>query len=1794
MKKITLLISFFSVFIIFSLNQKSYGNTANHHDNQQIWSTKSYSSEVFFSLFYNFSIEPAVGLLTISTPALACTEPGKSVIVSNIEKDKATFTWTDTINTNWEVVLQVASGVTPTGSGSLALTKTTTLSKTTGTNSVNLLPNTDYEFFVRTNCGASGTSAWVGPIKFRTLCDSYKTPFSEGFNSTSTSLSCWTIIDNNKDSTSPTGSNIWRSFASTSSYEGNQTMYFSGGNVAQHDDWLMSPSFDLDAAKYYKLKYYYKTNTTNRNSFKVLLSSTGRDLTAFTQVLQTKIDESSSDWIEETAVIGGVKGPVYIAWQVTTKASATTLYVDAVSLEETNCPLPFNLDSKDEKEGEVTIVWKDDFTKDWEYVVQDKRSGIPTSTGTATTKKENVVTKDQAGKNLNSNAEYEFYVRSKCANGTWSTWSGPFTFRTACKVLNTPFWEGFNAESKTINCWTILDVKDDATSSTGNNIWKTNTIFYEGSHSMLFYGLSNIQHDDWLVSPTIKFSANKIYRLKYHYRTSTTATYAYEFEVKLSNTGIAVDQFTTTLIAKKTYENTVDWKEEYLFITGITGDFNIGWHNTSLGTTYLYIDNVYIEEVKGCPEPLSLGAKDIENGKATIHWEDKMGGKQWEYYVQEKGQSAPTGSGTATTTKENTINKVQTGQALTPNADYEFYVRTVCGNGEFSMWQGPYRFATTCAYYTAPFWEGFNTNSTTARCWTIIDNNKDATSPISANIWRLFNNNIPTGVYEGDRSMYFNGNSSVQPNDDWLISPKIAVDAGMYVLKYHYKTSSSFNNDFEVLLSTQGMDLVNFTTKVIPTKSYKNDGFVEEVVFFTVAKGDINIAWHAPAKGSVYIYLDHISLKKVENCQEPYQVVISNPTADGFDVTWKQDGGITEWEVLVVNYGEDETATPTKLVSVSAKAAVTITGLKAGQGYTVYVRAKCNDIPTTSNWSTKINSSTKIGANNNCDGAINIPVNQTPQCLKMASGSFVGISNSLIAEPACQQQNQAKKDIWFEFTATSSYHVLSLRNLISFTNATAPTVYVSIYNQDCNTITAAAFQCFSFTSNVREKMFTNLVAGQKYYVRLATTLANPDFIFNLCLTGSEKESLEISASGIKYSVEELVKDVLISSQCDLVSNVKFQAGDGNNKINSIGYFKKTPKADFPFDEGIVLATGDVKYIPGPHTYTGLTDPRQKIPVWVGDPDLNKIIDDLGGSSFGNNKSVSVLEFDFTPIKDSIKFEYLFASQSYHRDCISFGCKDGGALFAAWLIDLETGEGQNLALVPGTDLPIALSTIRDTKKSGAACESRNKEFYGKHYDNGVDGPLDAPINFAGMTIPMSSELVAVKSCKKYRIKLAIADFCTTVGHTSAVFFNAGSFDLGKIDLGDDLLVETNTAICNNGSATITSGVSENCSGSTVIEWYKNDVIIAGANSRELKVNESGTYTIKVKFTDINCESTGSVKVEIYPAISQTVERPLAINVCRKSLIPIQVDLTAAEAQMFKKVDRSKYRSSYYANAADAAVGENALTNASTYPLGTEPVSKQVYIRIEDLETGCHEVFAQAIKVEQGELPNKPDNVFVCTSYTLPDLAGNQFYYSESKGKGTLYKGGQLITEAGAHTFYILQENGGGCFEETSYIVTITAAVKADIFEDKTLECEYYQLKPLSKYNKYYTAASKKGSELIAGEFLVQGQKVYVYAESEDGLCQDESSFTIQYNDCPIPKGISPNGDHYNDYFDLSQHGVEDLKIYNRWGAEVYSYGMGYKDQWIGQDKQGNKLPDGTYYYVVITHGKSRTGWVQINR
>ncbi|TDS51239.1 choice-of-anchor J domain-containing protein [Myroides indicus] len=1742
----------------------------------------------------------------------------EDVVVKEVKSDQATFFWEDDYNTQWEYHVQGVGGGKPVGSGVLTTNREVTITKTSGTGGGSLQPNTEYEFYVRSICGAGGANSWVGPFVFKTPCLAVALPFWDGFNTSSTTdTDCWTIIDNNRDKFDYWGSiyNAW-SPQFVDKYEGDRSMQIVRGfGLEVNDDWLISPTFNLSDSKYYRLKYHQKSKYGNIK-YSLLLSENGNNPEYFTNILMPEKIYSHTNWEEVVMFITGYSGDVHIGWHDVSSNGVN--YIDNVFFEEVvGCPEPLALGVREIETDSATIFWSDDFGTNWEYVIRktDYGTTLPIK-GKIINTKEIIVDKDLLGNALKPNTEYEFYVRTSCDDGKFSVWSGPVSFRTSCEAIDLPFWEGFNIDSETIYCWSIIDVNEDAYEGSYQYKWnvlpgklevsgQVSPPCLEGTRQMVFMGYNNKYHDDWLVSPKFWFDQTKRYRLTFQYLIGNPYKETY-MQVLSSDSGSEPKDFDKELLrldegsGKKT-----------LFLKDLDGYNRFAWHistdtilNRGASANYI-IDDVHIEEIIGCAEPIDLNVEDIAGDQVTISWKDNEGGASWEYYIQEKGKGDPIGNGTVTNHKENKVTKDQTGNVLKINSSYEFYVRTVCGNGEYSIWSGPIEFNTSCeGAFFLPFREGFNSDSRSKDCWTTVNNI----------FWDLPERYPIINTFEGDGMVQYVSFRFAEDEEDdqWLITPPLKMEAKKYVLKYRYQDEpwSIFHqrtNEMEILLSDSGIAPDKFTRTISSRKMYNrtDSDFVEEVIFFDGVLGEVNIGFHFVSTGIDLVSdlkLDDILIKEVQTCPEPISLKVISQNATTIELEWTQVDGIKEWEVIVVKDGDNETGVPIKNINVKGSPNVTLSGLDPHTGYTVYVRAKCPDGTSTSDWSTPIRTGTKI-TNDDCDQAINIPVNEGYECSKVAFGAFYGATKSKIVETQCS--SQMKKDIWFEFTATSNTHMLSIIDLYQdkLNDGTSnPQLIITLYDVNCNNIADNEVSCISLKKGLQPYLIYNdLIPGKKYYLRLGTVIDNPKFNFSLCIRTPLYPNMEISESGDKYTVEELVSDVLINSGCDLTSNVKYKAGDGNNTINPFGYFNKG-ESDFPLNEGIVLATHDVnENLAGAYDFNKAT--RNKIPMSSGDEDLNKIIEEFWIGDYASNQHTAVLEFDFIPIKDSLYFEYVLASDFYLPHV---GKCDVLALFGLWIIDEETGERKNLAFVPGTKDPVSVATIKDVVKSRENCNSINPEFYWKSFHGYGDllgdlkhsNPLETPVNYPGVTYPMRSEVAYVTPGKKYRIKAAITDsYASTTNMGSAVFFGIGT-KVGQIDFGPDRLVATKNAICVGESVLLDTGMGTMGEIDAKFVWYRDGEPIQGADRETLLVESEGEYSVWVKYTNqqgLDCEVEGKIKIETYPLISEVLNKPDTISVCRNSLEDLKVNLKQIESGMFGQSNQEVYTTVYFEAKEEAEHNENPIQNPIEYNLGRELQLQLLYIRVDDIETGCHDVFELSIIPQIGEIPDVPAEVTVCAEYTFPALENDQYYYSEPGGKGKEFKEGELLDISGKHTVYILQRNGvGGCYEENSYIVNITAQVVADIFENAEIECEVYQLQPLSEYSRYFTEPNGKGMELQPGTEIPFRQTIYVYAESEDGLCTDESSFSIRYNDCPIPRGISPNGDGLNDTFDLSKHGVESIKIYNRWGTEVYSYGSGYTNQWNGQSKSGKKLPDGTYYYVIIAHEKVRTGWVQINK
>ncbi|HMI06129.1 MAG TPA: gliding motility-associated C-terminal domain-containing protein, partial [Flavobacterium sp.] len=179
---------------------------------------------------------------------------------------------------------------------------------------------------------------------------------------------------------------------------------------------------------------------------------------------------------------------------------------------------------------------------------------------------------------------------------------------------------------------------------------------------------------------------------------------------------------------------------------------------------------------------------------------------------------------------------------------------------------------------------------------------------------------------------------------------------------------------------------------------------------------------------------------------------------------------------------------------------------------------------------------------------------------------------------------------------------------------------------------------------------------------------------------------------------------------------------------------------------------------------------------------------------------------------------------------------------------------------------------------------------------------------------------------------------------------------------------------------------------------------------------------------------------------------------------------------------------------------------------------------------------------------------------------------------------------ATTIYTFTPTAGQCASTTTLTITVNASLDFTISEG----CDgiNYTLSAVqdNASNPLYAWFDPAGTQIGTGSSVVISTPgVYELVVTQGG-CSVPGSINVLSTYCGIQKGISPNNDGLNDNFDLEAYNVKELKIFNRYGTNVYSK-ANYQNEWVGQSDNGKELPDGTYYYVIdFADLKTKTGWI----
>ena len=257
-------------------------------------------------------------------------------------------------------------------------------------------------------------------------------------------------------------------------------------------------------------------------------------------------------------------------------------------------------------------------------------------------------------------------------------------------------------------------------------------------------------------------------------------------------------------------------------------------------------------------------------------------------------------------------------------------------------------------------------------------------------------------------------------------------------------------------------------------------------------------------------------------------------------------------------------------------------------------------------------------------------------------------------------------------------------------------------------------------------------------------------------------TVDLNSISTKEFVDHLVGS---GPNAPIVTNISFtgHAGAGGTFTGGGGVIG--------FEEGVILSSGNIASVPGPNDSESTTTNNGK----PGDADLDTLL------TSSSTQDAAVMEFDFVCDQDIASFRYVFSSEEYN-EWVGSSYND---VFGFFL------NGQNIALLPGTSIPVAINNV-------------NLGAYSTYYinnDKSSGGPVDTEMD--GLTVVLTA--VGNLQPGTNHLKIAVADAGDSA-YDSNVFLAKGSLLCGPV-CGDDVLEDPEE--CDDGNNDDGDGCSSSC-------------------------------------------------------------------------------------------------------------------------------------------------------------------------------------------------------------------------------------------------------------------------------------------------------------------------------------------------------------------------------------------------
>jgi gliding motility-associated-like protein len=755
------------------------------------------------------------------------------------------------------------------------------------------------------------------------------------------------------------------------------------------------------------------------------------------------------------------------------------------------------------------------------------------------------------------------------------------------------------------------------------------------------------------------------------------------------------------------------------------------------------------------------------------------------------------------------------------------------------------------------------------------------------------------------------------------------------------------------------------------------------------------------------------------------------------------------------------------------------------------------------------------------------------------------------------------------------------------------------------------------------------------------------FVLLVTLVFTSKFSAQIVVANT-LTPEQIVNQVLLGGGVT-ATNITYQGATGATTVqNNVATYSCPNNATFPIQSGILLTTGNALGAVGPNNSTGGSNFGSAQLV---DADLTVLANTPPPPFPASITNGVIIEFDFVPQGDSIKFNYLFGSEEYPEFAPPGGALNdvfGFFLSGPGINGPYTNNAVNIAVLPNSPIntQVSIQNVNPVTNSG-------------YYLNNLAGTAwGSALQYDGTTTLLKAK-AAVQCGLTYHIKMAITNV-QDQGWDSGVLLQAGSFSSNLVQVVAPTTV--------NSSITNDSLTAERCERDTLY-------FIRPSNTASLAVPLtlpyviSGTATNGVDYTTLPGSVTfpvgvDTVAVYIIPTIDNLTEGIesiyLTLTVLNACGIPVSstassylydapvinlvapdgnscggvtVPITASASNSF-----GPYTYSW---------NTNPVQTTATANLASSPVSGVTTTYIVTATDACGYTQTENVIITTNLAPvidsmrSQPTNgcgipyTGVVQSFNTYASPPNPLFQWNGPGvNGPIIPiQGTTITDLPGGWYYFKITNAQGCFDRDSVFVNQTNVPTASftatpgtgveplnvVFSNTSTNAVNYTWN-FGNGTFIPTTSTADFSQTYTYDAAPNGMGTYnvcLIATLAGGACPDTVCHIVQV-DTIVPSPIippvippvflplvweignifTPDGDNINEVFGPKLVNAKDVKltIFNRWGNIVYK-GSGVTSGWDG--KSGNEVIDGVYFYKIIVYGyqnevQESQGFVQVIR